>query len=86
MQQSEDKEEDQTPISELVSTQFFEWSCRHFLEPSMCLKKEQDSESQTYHQREYRFLRNARVRSLGRDQIRAGKILSVIYFYVVVLI
>ncbi|BFZ17584.1 hypothetical protein BsWGS_20619 [Bradybaena similaris] len=69
---AEDKDEDQNSISDLVSTQLFEWSCQYFLEPSMCLKTEQDPESQAYHQREYRFLRNARVRTQGRDQLRVG--------------
>ncbi|XP_059163901.1 regulatory-associated protein of mTOR-like isoform X2 [Physella acuta] len=68
----EAKEEDNAPISEKVTTQFFDWSCKYFAEPFMCLKDYQDPESSSYHQREYRFLRNARVRSVGRDQLRAG--------------
>ncbi|CAL1542232.1 unnamed protein product, partial [Lymnaea stagnalis] len=72
VQTEEGKEEDNSPISEKVSTQFFEWSCKYFAEPFMCLRKDQDPECQSYHEREYRFLRNARVRSLGREQLRAG--------------
>ncbi|CAG5135311.1 unnamed protein product [Candidula unifasciata] len=69
---SDDKDEEQNSIADLVSTQLFEWSCKYFSEPCMCLKKENDPESQAYHQREYRFLRNARVRTQGRDQLRVG--------------
>ncbi|XP_035826281.1 regulatory-associated protein of mTOR [Aplysia californica] len=59
-------------IADLVSTKFFEWSCKYFAEPLMCLRREQDPECHSYHEREFRFVRNARVRQQGRDQLRAG--------------
>uniref|UniRef100_A0A2C9JG35 Raptor N-terminal CASPase-like domain-containing protein n=1 Tax=Biomphalaria glabrata TaxID=6526 RepID=A0A2C9JG35_BIOGL len=71
-QLEENKEEDNSSITDKVNTQFFEWSCRYFSESLMCLKKDHDPESKAYHQRQYRFLRNARVRSQGREQMRAG--------------
>ncbi|GFO38269.1 regulatory-associated protein of mtor [Plakobranchus ocellatus] len=68
----DERDESSASISDLVNTQFFEWSCRHFSQPTMCLKKEEDPESNTVHIRDYRFMRNARVRSQGRDQLRTG--------------
>ncbi|RUS73614.1 hypothetical protein EGW08_018620, partial [Elysia chlorotica] len=70
--QPEDRDEATAPLSDLVSTQFFEWSCRHFSQPTMCLSKEEDPESRTVQVRDFRFMRNSRVRCQGRDQLRTG--------------
>lgn len=71
----EEKEEEPKSLkSTSVTTEFFDWSCRHFAQPLMRLSEEQDPESSSHHRREFRFLRNNNVRQEAREeQIRAGK-------------
>lgn len=70
----EEKEEEPRNLSQTsVTTEFFEWSCRHFAQPLMRLSEEQDPESSSHHKREFRFLRNNNVRQDAREeQLRAG--------------
>ncbi|XP_071105465.1 regulatory-associated protein of mTOR-like isoform X1 [Haliotis cracherodii] len=56
-----------------VSTEFFQWSFRHFAQPVHRMREMSDPESGLHHQREFRFLRNSHVRRDAReDQNRAG--------------
>ena len=56
-----------------ISTDYFEWCCRHFSQPLMRLSDEEDPESQSYLEREFRFDRNTNVRLEAKDeQMRAG--------------
>ncbi|XP_041364724.1 regulatory-associated protein of mTOR-like isoform X2 [Gigantopelta aegis] len=70
----EDKEEEpSSPHITSLSTEFFQWSCRHFAQPVMRLAEETDPESKAHHRREFRFNRNEKVRSQAREeQSRAG--------------
>jgi len=64
----EDGRGEESNVADLVSTNLFEWSCKHFAEPCMRLRSENDPESNSFHMREFRFLRNARVRQQGREE------------------
>ncbi|XP_048764254.2 regulatory-associated protein of mTOR-like isoform X2 [Ostrea edulis] len=67
------EEDSRSLTSGLVTTEFFEWSCRHFAQPLMRLADEQDPESSSHHRRDFRFLRNANVRQEAKEeQLRAG--------------
>ncbi|KAL3877256.1 hypothetical protein ACJMK2_034989 [Sinanodonta woodiana] len=56
-----------------LGTEFFAWSCKHFALPMMRLSEDEDTESNTYHCREFRFMRNARIRNEAKEeQIKAG--------------
>ena len=65
-----------------VSTDFFEWSCRHFAQPVMQLSEEKDPESTSRLEREYRFLRNSSIRTESREeQLRAGQSIFCLHRY-----
>ena len=69
-----DKELKELSKSMSVSTDYFEWCCRHFSQPLMRLAEEEDPESQSHLEREWRFDRNLNVRGDAREeQQRAGK-------------
>ncbi|KAK3091702.1 hypothetical protein FSP39_022003 [Pinctada imbricata] len=70
----DDKDSDSSGTKKLeISTEFFEWSCRHFAQPVMQLSEDQDPESVLRLEREYRFLRNSQIRVEAREeQSRAG--------------
>ncbi|KAL8576686.1 hypothetical protein ACOMHN_025161 [Nucella lapillus] len=72
--QGEDAEEDELPARQLpFTTQLFEWSCRQYVHPVMQLDEAKDPVSETFHQRQYKYLWNSRVRARARyDQHRAG--------------
>ena len=73
-----DKELKELIKSTSVSTDYFEWCCRHFSQPLMRLSEEEDPESQSHLEREWRFDRNHNVQSEAREeQQRAGKTLRV---------
>ncbi len=56
-----------------TSTEFFQWSFRHFAQPVIKKIETNDPESGIHHRREYRFLRNGRVRDVAHEeQSRAG--------------
>lgn len=59
---SDDKEQRKS----LVSTQFVEWSCKQFATPIMKPAALSDVESLTHYEREWRYLRNERVRKQFR--------------------
>jgi len=68
----EDKEANR--MSHLATTDFFEWSCKMFVQPINQLSEEEDSESTSHVEREFRFDRNMRVRTEAREeQEKAGK-------------
>ena len=74
--QTEDKEvDDPSNLRQLpASTQYFSWSCKQFLQPVMQLPVDKDPVSEVYHQRQFRYLRNSRVRGKAwYDQHRAGE-------------
>ncbi|XP_045213850.2 regulatory-associated protein of mTOR-like isoform X2 [Mercenaria mercenaria] len=71
----EDKDDEKDGKGQMhsISTEFFEWSCKHFVQPIMRLSDEEDSESSSYLQREFRFDRNTHVREEAQDeQAKAG--------------
>lgn len=73
--QTDDKDADEpSNMRHLPSTtQLFQWSVKQFLKPVMQLPEDKDPVSEVYHQRQFRYLRNSRVRSRARfDQHRAG--------------
>ncbi|XP_060573452.1 regulatory-associated protein of mTOR-like isoform X2 [Ruditapes philippinarum] len=71
----EDKDDDKDIKGQAqnISTEFFEWSCKHFVQPIMRLSDEEDSESNSYLQRNFRFDRNTQVKEEAREeQVKAG--------------
>lgn len=74
--QIDDKEDEKDIRSQAQSicTDFFEWSCKHFVQPIMRLSEEEDCESNSYLQRQFRFERNMQVREEAREeQAKAGE-------------
>ena len=73
-EQVEERDHDESCMRLLPSeTQLFPWSCKQFLQPVMQLPEDKDPVSEVYHQRQFRYLRNSRVRARARfDQHRAG--------------
>ncbi|XP_006869581.1 PREDICTED: regulatory-associated protein of mTOR isoform X2 [Chrysochloris asiatica] len=59
-------------ISAAVQTGFCDWSARYFAQPVMKIPEEHDLESQTRKEREWRFLRNTRVRRQAQQVIQRG--------------
>ena len=58
---------------QLVSTEFFQWSCRHFSQSLMGASDDTDPESTTRHEHNYRQSRVERVRQEAEvEQSRAG--------------
>ncbi|XP_025084218.1 regulatory-associated protein of mTOR-like isoform X3 [Pomacea canaliculata] len=72
--QSEEKDSEEGVLRQLPSeTQLFAWSCLHFVNPLMRIPADKDPESLAYHRRQFKYLRNSRVRARARyDQHRAG--------------
>lgn len=75
LQQSEEKDSEEGVLRQLPSeTQLFAWSCLHFVNPLMRIPADKDPESLAYHRRQFKYLRNSRVRARARyDQHRAGR-------------
>ncbi|XP_006886224.1 PREDICTED: regulatory-associated protein of mTOR isoform X2 [Elephantulus edwardii] len=59
-------------ISPAVHTGFCDWSARYFAQPVMKIPEEHDLESQTRKEREWRFLRNTRVRRQAQQLVQRG--------------
>uniref|UniRef100_G3QVE2 Regulatory-associated protein of mTOR n=4 Tax=Gorilla gorilla gorilla TaxID=9595 RepID=G3QVE2_GORGO len=59
-------------ISATVQTGFCDWSARYFAQPVMKIPEEHDLESQIRKEREWRFLRNSRVRRQAQQVIQKG--------------
>ncbi|XP_058531468.1 regulatory-associated protein of mTOR isoform X2 [Ochotona princeps] len=59
-------------ISATMQTGFCDWSARYFAQPVMKIPEEHDLESQTRKEREWRFLRNARVRKQAQQVVQKG--------------
>ncbi|KFQ82266.1 Regulatory-associated protein of mTOR, partial [Phaethon lepturus] len=59
-------------ISATVQTGFCDWSAKYFAQPVMKIPEEHDLESQIRKEREWRFLRNARVRKQAQKIIQKG--------------
>ncbi|KAL9833752.1 LOW QUALITY PROTEIN: regulatory-associated protein of mTOR-like [Geothlypis trichas] len=59
-------------ISAAVQTGFCDWSAKYFAQPVMKIPEEHDLESQIRKEREWRFLRNARVRKQAQRIIQRG--------------
>ncbi|KAM5273134.1 regulatory-associated protein of mTOR isoform 2-T2 [Ctenodactylus gundi] len=55
-----------------AQTGFCDWSARYFAQPVMKIPEEHDLESQIRKEREWRFLRNTRVRRQARQLIQKG--------------
>ncbi|XP_073092157.1 regulatory-associated protein of mTOR isoform X1 [Manis javanica] len=59
-------------ISAAVQTGFCDWSARYFAQPVMKIPEEHDLESQIRKEREWRFLRNTRVRRQAQQVVQRG--------------
>ncbi|XP_053150838.1 regulatory-associated protein of mTOR isoform X1 [Hemicordylus capensis] len=59
-------------MSATMQTGFCEWSAKYFAQPVMKIPEEHDLESQIRKEREWRFLRNARVRKQAQKIIQKG--------------
>ncbi|XP_032097297.1 regulatory-associated protein of mTOR isoform X1 [Sapajus apella] len=59
-------------VSAAVQTGFCDWSARYFAQPVMKIPEEHDLESQIRKEREWRFLRNSRVRRQAQQVIQKG--------------
>ncbi|KAF6096782.1 regulatory associated protein of MTOR complex 1 [Phyllostomus discolor] len=59
-------------ISAAMQTGFCDWSARYFAQPVMKIPEEHDTESQVRKEREWRFLRNSRVRKQAQQLIQKG--------------
>lgn len=59
-------------ISAAMQTGFCDWSARYFAQPVMKIPEEHDLESQIRKEREWRFLRNGRVRRQAQQLIQRG--------------
>lgn len=59
-------------ISATMQTGFCDWSARYFAQPVMKIPEEHDLESQIRKEREWRFLRNSRVRKQAQRLIQKG--------------
>lgn len=77
----QDEKEGSPPAKHpLVSTQFFQWCCKHFAQPVMIQPDKEDSESNDHLEKEFRFMRAARVRKDAlEEQRRAGMIDSSLF-------
>ncbi|XP_033100643.1 regulatory-associated protein of mTOR-like [Anneissia japonica] len=53
-----------------ISTEFLEWSCKYFARSVMKLPEEMDPSSFVHREREWRFVRNSRVRREAEEQIQ----------------
>ncbi|XP_066237581.1 regulatory-associated protein of mTOR [Saccopteryx leptura] len=58
--------------SAAMQTGFCDWSARYFAQPVMKIPEEHDLESQIRKEREWRFLRNSRVRKQAQQLIQKG--------------
>ncbi|XP_021495230.1 regulatory-associated protein of mTOR isoform X1 [Meriones unguiculatus] len=59
-------------ICATMQTGFCDWSARYFAQPVMKIPEEHDLESQIRKEREWRFLRNTRVRKHAQQVIQKG--------------
>ncbi|XP_063149479.1 regulatory-associated protein of mTOR isoform X3 [Candoia aspera] len=59
-------------MSATMQTGFCDWSAKYFAQPVMKIPEEHDLESQIRKEREWRFLRNARVRKQAQKIIQKG--------------
>nr|KAF6286915.1 regulatory associated protein of MTOR complex 1 [Pipistrellus kuhlii] len=59
-------------ISAAMQTGFCDWSARYFAQPVMKIPEEHDLESQIRKEREWRFLRNSRVRRQAQQLLQRG--------------
>uniref|UniRef100_A0A8D0B938 Regulatory associated protein of MTOR complex 1 n=1 Tax=Salvator merianae TaxID=96440 RepID=A0A8D0B938_SALMN len=59
-------------MSATMQTGFCDWSVKYFAQPVMKIPEEHDLESQVRKEREWRFLRNARVRKQAQKIIQKG--------------
>ncbi|EGW06227.1 Regulatory-associated protein of mTOR [Cricetulus griseus] len=59
-------------ICATIQTGFCDWSARYFAQPVMKIPEEHDLESQIRKEREWRFLRNTRVRKQAQQVIQKG--------------
>ena len=53
----------------LVSTEFFEWSCRAFCTPVMQMSEDADPNSDSHFEQEFRCLRAARIREQATQEL-----------------
>ncbi|XP_072168199.1 regulatory-associated protein of mTOR-like [Diadema setosum] len=66
----DDVDEGPTNKDVLISTEFSEWCCKYFAKSVMKAPEEMDPFSTLHHKREWRFVRNTRIRKEARDQLK----------------
>ncbi|XP_070581195.1 regulatory-associated protein of mTOR-like isoform X2 [Ptychodera flava] len=52
----------------VIETEFAQWSCKYFAQSVMKMPEEIDPESTLHHEREWRFIRNTRMRKEVKEQ------------------
>ncbi|KAI8478188.1 hypothetical protein Bbelb_440820, partial [Branchiostoma belcheri] len=63
----DDDDDVPSPPTALITTEFCEWSSRYFAQSVMKFPEEHDPQSPVHYDREWRFIRNARVRREARE-------------------
>lgn len=53
----------------IVSTDFFEWSCRFFATPVMQIPEDGDPQSDSFYEQEFRCLRAARIKERAMAEL-----------------
>uniref|UniRef100_A0A4W3JYD1 Regulatory-associated protein of mTOR n=1 Tax=Callorhinchus milii TaxID=7868 RepID=A0A4W3JYD1_CALMI len=72
VEDSEDGVGHKSFITTTMQTGYCDWSAKYFAQPVMKIPEEHDVESQVRKEREWRFLRNGRVRKRARRIIQKG--------------
>lgn len=54
---TEESDENHGARKPLVQTQFVAWACKHFAQPVMRESEQEDVESSTHYEREWRYMR-----------------------------
>ena len=69
-----DGQEAHSPKDNAVRTEYFEWCCKYFAQPVMCLPLDRDPESEAHHEQDFRMYRAAHVQQeAAEEQSRAGE-------------
>lgn len=72
--EAEPNSDGRKPNHQLVSTEFFEWCCKHFAQSVMRMPEESDPESDLHHEQNFRLMRAEMVqRVAAEEQKRPGE-------------
>lgn len=67
---SEESDECSVQRKPVIHTNFVDWSCKYFAQPIMRFIEESDTESNTFYEREWRYSRNATLRTEAKEELR----------------